>query len=145
MPTTMIRPMNDETLNVVRVINSARKTPEVERTADERIAMGAEKDRNSKSSTRKIKTSASSKDDDKIVKRFLLLLRKCRRTPRGSKTAASSSLTAFCTAATPVPKSTPSKPRRHFHIALEIVAENLGLAGQFLHVGHGAKGGSASI
>ena len=59
MPTTMISPMNEEMLNVVRVISSARNTPEVERTADERIAMGAEKVRNSKSSTRKIRTRAS--------------------------------------------------------------------------------------
>ena len=32
--------MNDETLNVVRVITSAIKTPEVESKADARIASG---------------------------------------------------------------------------------------------------------
>ncbi len=51
MPMTMIIPMNDEMLNVVRVINSAMKTPEVESNADERIATGAAKVPNSNSST----------------------------------------------------------------------------------------------
>src|SRR5437763_1069024 len=59
MPTTMLSPMNDETLNSVRVIKSAKKTPDVDRTADARIAIGAVYERNSKSSTRKIKTTAS--------------------------------------------------------------------------------------
>jgi len=41
MPMTMIRPMNDETLNVVLVTSSARNTPDVERSADDRMATGA--------------------------------------------------------------------------------------------------------
>src|SRR5262252_8816608 len=59
MPTTMIRPMNDDTLKVVRVTSSAKNTPDVDRIADDRIAIGAVNDRNSKSSTRKIRTMAS--------------------------------------------------------------------------------------
>jgi hypothetical protein len=38
--------MNEDTLKVVRVIRSARKTPELESMAEERIATGAEKARN---------------------------------------------------------------------------------------------------
>ena len=51
MPITMIIPMNEEMLKVVRVINKAIKTPEVDSNADERIAMGAPKLPNSKSRT----------------------------------------------------------------------------------------------
>ena len=43
--------MNEEMLNVVRVTSSAMNTPEVESSADERIAMGAAKVPNSNSST----------------------------------------------------------------------------------------------
>ena len=59
MPTTMIRPMNDETLNVVRVMKSARNTPEVDSNAEDRIARGGVNDRNSNSKTRKIRITAS--------------------------------------------------------------------------------------
>ena len=59
IPTTMMRPMKDETLNSVFVIKSAKNTPEVESTAEDRIAIGALKERNSNNSTRKIKTMAS--------------------------------------------------------------------------------------
>ena len=60
MPITMISPMNEETLNVVRVNSKAKNTPEVESTAEERIASGAENARNSNSSTTKTSTRASS-------------------------------------------------------------------------------------
>jgi hypothetical protein len=46
--------MNDDTLKVVRVTKSAKNTPDVDRIADDRIAIGAVNDRNSNSSTRKI-------------------------------------------------------------------------------------------
>ena len=59
IPTTMMSPINEDILNVVCVINRARNTPDVESTAEARIAMGAEKDRNSNSSTRKMSTRAS--------------------------------------------------------------------------------------
>src|SRR5213078_4514263 len=58
MPTTMMSPMNDDTLNVVRVTSSAKNTPDVERIADERIATGGVNERNSNSSTRKMSTTA---------------------------------------------------------------------------------------
>jgi len=59
IPITMISPMNDETLKSVRVMSSAKNTPDVESTAEDRIASGAENDRNSNSRTIKIRTSAS--------------------------------------------------------------------------------------
>ena len=55
----MIKPINDETLNSVRVIKSAKNTPEVDNTAEDKIATGAVKERNSNNSTRKIRTTAS--------------------------------------------------------------------------------------
>ena len=61
MPTTMIMPINEEILNVVRVISRAMKTPEVESSADARIASGAAKVPNSKSRTMKTSRIASTK------------------------------------------------------------------------------------
>ena len=51
MPITIIMPMKDEILKVVRVIRSAIKTPDVESSADDRIATGAENVPNSNIST----------------------------------------------------------------------------------------------
>ena len=45
----MITPMNDEILKLVFVTSSARNTPEVDSSADDRMAMGAENVRNSNS------------------------------------------------------------------------------------------------
>ena len=59
MPTTMISPMKDERLKVVRVISSARKTPQVESSADDSTAMGAAKSPNSNNSTMNTNTIAS--------------------------------------------------------------------------------------
>src|SRR6266852_1140444 len=42
MPMIMIMPMKDATLNVVRVINKAKKPPDVESSAEARIAAGVE-------------------------------------------------------------------------------------------------------
>ena len=140
MPITMISPMKDETLNVVRVISSARNTPEVERTADERIASGAENVRNSKSSTRKISTSASNRHHDEIVKRLLLLLISAAILHADRRAASFRSFTAFCTARSRA-QIDAFQACRHFHIALQIVAKNLRLPRQFRHRGHGAESG----
>ena len=59
MPITMMRPMNEATLNVVCVTSSARITPEMDSTDEVRMAIGAGKLRNSVSSTPKTSASAS--------------------------------------------------------------------------------------
>ncbi len=59
MPITMINPMKEEMLNVVPVISSAKNTPDVDSSADARIAVGAAKVRNSNSSTVNTSTTAS--------------------------------------------------------------------------------------
>ena len=59
MPITMISPMNDDRLNVVRVTSSARKTPTVDSKADAITAVGAAKLPNSNSSTVNTSTIAS--------------------------------------------------------------------------------------
>src|SRR2546429_1004132 len=51
MPMTMIMPIRDATLNVVLVSSNARKPPNVESNAEVKIAVGAEKVRNSNRST----------------------------------------------------------------------------------------------
>ena len=51
--------MNDAMLKVVRVMSSARNTPEVESSAEDRIATGAASVRNSNSSTRNTSRMAS--------------------------------------------------------------------------------------
>ena len=74
MPITMIIPMNDEMLNVVRVMNRARNTPQIESTADVRIASGAVNVRNSNSKTNEDQHHRQHEHEDQIPKRFLLHL-----------------------------------------------------------------------
>jgi len=61
MPMTMIMPMKDATLKVVCVTSSARNPPKVESNAEARIAVGAEKVRNSNNRTANNSTRASTK------------------------------------------------------------------------------------
>ena len=70
MPTTMISPMNDERLNVVRVISSARKTPQVDSSADDNTAIGAAKLPNSNSRTMKTSTIASASTNARSLNDF---------------------------------------------------------------------------
>ncbi len=58
MPITMIKPIKLATLKSVCVTSSASTTPEMDSTELVRIAMGAEKLRNSASSTPKTSASA---------------------------------------------------------------------------------------
>ena len=51
MPMTMIMPMKEATLKVVRVMRRASKPPNVESSAEARMAVGAEKVRNSDATT----------------------------------------------------------------------------------------------
>src|SRR4029077_3670491 len=105
IPITMISPINEDTLNVVLVINRAKKTPEVESTADDKIASGAENARNSSSSTTKTSTRASSSTVSNSRNDFCCSL----KVPAYSTRIGSfRSFTAFCTAKTPVPRSIPS-------------------------------------
>ena len=130
MPITMISPMNEETLKVVRVISSARNTPEVESTAEERIASGAENDRNSNSSTRKISTSASNSTTTRSWNDFCcsLIGAAILHANRGRhfqvvhrflhRRHAGAQVQTF-------------QARRDFHVALQIVAQDFRLAGKF--------------
>ena len=68
MPITMMRPMNDATLNVVCVTSSANMTPEIDKTEEVRIAIGAGKLRNSASSTPNTSASASTQHTQQIAK-----------------------------------------------------------------------------
>src|SRR6516225_9229941 len=104
MPTTMIRPMKDDTLNSVRVINNAKQTPDVDSTAEDKIAIGALYDRNSKSSTRKIKTMASTSTVTRSRKDFCC---SAQIPPYSTRTDGGSfrSETVFCTALMAVPRS----------------------------------------
>ena len=51
--------MNEATLNVIPVMSSARITPEIDKTDDVKMAIGAGKLRNSVSSTPKTSANAS--------------------------------------------------------------------------------------
>ncbi len=61
MPMTMIMPIREATSNVVPVTNSARNPPNVESSADPKIAVGAEKVLNSNNSTANKSNSANNK------------------------------------------------------------------------------------
>jgi hypothetical protein len=64
----MIIPIKEEMLNVVRVINRARNTPQVESTADVRIASGAANVRNSNSKTNEDQHHRQNEHEDEIPK-----------------------------------------------------------------------------
>ncbi len=66
----MINPMNDEMLNVVPVISSAKNTPEVDSNADARIAVGAANVRNSNSKTINTSTTAKTSTTKRSLKDF---------------------------------------------------------------------------
>src|SRR6266850_2367265 len=70
MPITMIIPIKEATLNVVRVTRSASKPPKVESNADARMAAGAENVRNSNGSnaTSKIRALQASGDLNDTLK-----------------------------------------------------------------------------
>ena len=74
MPMTMISPMNDDTLNVVRVTSSARKTPEVERIADDRMATGGGERSELEQQHQKDQDDRQHQHEREIAERLLLLL-----------------------------------------------------------------------
>ena len=133
MPITMISPMNDAMLKSVRVMSSARKTPEVDRMAEARIESGAANVRNSNSSTMKYQHDSQQQDQHQVVERLLLLFvgsavhhaygrrqvevvyRLLHRLDRAAQVGA-------------------FQPRRHGHVALQVLAANLVLAGHSLTV-----------
>ena len=74
MPITMIRPMNDATLKVVRVTSSARNTPTVESSAEDRIAIGAAKARETRTAARRTPAPQPDQHEQQDRGRTLLLL-----------------------------------------------------------------------
>ncbi len=72
MPITMISPMNDEMLNVVPVTSSARNTPEVESSAEARIAAGAAKLPNFEQQHREHQHHRQRQHEQQIAERLLL-------------------------------------------------------------------------
>ena len=66
--------MKEEMLKVVPVTKSAKNTPDVDSSADARMAVGAAKVRNSNSSTRNTRTTASASTTRRSRNDFLLLL-----------------------------------------------------------------------
>ena len=108
MPMTMIIPMREATLKEVLVIRRARKPPKLESNAEARMAVGAEKVRNSKSRTANKSSSARNKTTNISLDDFRSSAYKPPYSTR-MEDGKCKSLTVFCTAAMPVPKSTPSK------------------------------------
>ncbi len=127
MPTTMIKPMNDERLNVVCVSSSARNTPQVESSAEESTAMGAAKSPNSNSSTMNTSTIARPSTNANSLNEFCCSAYcppYCTRMLGGILRSA----IACCTAFMPSPRSRCLEARRHLHVALQILAHDFGLA-----------------
>ena len=108
MPITMISPMKDEILNVVPVMSNARKTPEVDSSADAKIARGAANVRNSKSNTINTNTTASTNTVSRSRKDFCCSAKVPPYTTR-SEAGRFMPATAACTFCIPLPRLTPSK------------------------------------
>src|SRR2546428_12303880 len=71
MPMTMIMPMKEATLNVVRVMRRASKPPNVESSAEARMAVGAGKGRNSKRRTGDSRNNAKTKNIKQAGEEFI--------------------------------------------------------------------------
>ena len=119
--------MNDETLNVVLVISSARNTPDVERIADDRIATGARERAEFEQQHEKNQHHREHQHDREIAERFLLFpIRAAVLHANGRRQLqigdgflhrrdAGAEIHAF-------------QPRGHFDLALQILAAHFGLA-----------------
>ena len=135
--------MNEETLKVVWVIKRARNTPEVERTAEDRIAIGAEKVPKFKEQNQEDQDQRQQQHDDQVVKRFLLLLIRAavfhadsRRNFQlvdgllnGSNSRAQVQSFEAC---------------GNFNVPLQVFPQNFSLTRQFLNIRKRAKSGSTT-
>src|SRR5260370_137665 len=104
MPMTMIMPMREATVKEVLVIKRARNPPKLESNAEARVGGGAEKGRNSKSSTANRRSSARNNTTNISLDDFRS---SAYRPPYSTRMEEGKckSLTAFCTAAMPVQKA----------------------------------------
>ena len=123
--------MNDERLNVVPVTSSARKTPEVDSSAEQSTANGRGEIAELEQQHDEDQHDRQGQHEGQVAERALLFLVSCRRTPRGSPGGMFSPATAFCTSAMPAPRLTPSRRPVTVTIALQVLAADLGLSGQF--------------
>ena len=122
------------------MISSARNTPDVDRIADDRMAIGAVNERNSNSSTRKIRTTASTSTSARSRNDFccssvgaaVLHADRRRQLQIGDRLLhrrdAGAQVDAF-------------QPRRHFDLALQILAAHFGLARQLVDRGQRTQRG----
>ncbi len=132
MPITMISPMNEDRLKVVPVTSRATKTPHVESRAEESTATGAAKLPNSNSSTMKTSTIARTSTKDEVPERALLLLvaSAVRNADRGRQVQIGHGLLHRHHPGAQVDPLEACRSRRR---ALQVLAADLGLAGQFRH------------
>ena len=132
MPITMIIPMNDEMLKVVRVTSKAIKTPEVESKAEERMATGAANVPNSNSSTMNSSRIARISTIDQVVERALLFLVSSAvfHADAGRDVQAGDYFLHVGHAAA---QASALQTGGHGHVALQVFAPNLGLPGILDH------------
>ena len=123
--------MNDETLNVVRVISSAKNTPEVESTADDRIATGAENGPELEEQHEEDQHQRQQQHDDEIAERFLLLLVGAA-VLHANRRRQLQIVDRLLHGRHARPQVDAFQPRRHFDVALQVLAQDFGLAGQLV-------------
>ena len=128
MPITMIRPMNEERLNVVPVTSSARKTPQVESSAEDSTARGAAKSPNSNSSTMNTSTIASTSTNTRSWNDFCCssILAAVLHADAGRQVQVGDGLLHLGHAVAQVHAF---EARGHLHVALQVLAADFGLAG----------------
>ena len=129
MPITMIRPMNEERLNVVPVISSARNTPQVESSAEAQHRDGRGEIAEFEQQHDEDQHDGQHQHEHQVLERFLLLLVTGRRTARGCWAAGS----ARRWPAAPWPCRRPGSCLRSgavtCDVALQVLAADFGLAG----------------
>jgi len=142
IPMTIIMPIREATLNVVPVTSNARKPPNAgQQRADPKIAVGAEKvpELQRAASTANNSNSATSRTIIRSRDDFLSLFIQAAHTPLGWTRVNAYHSPLFCTAATPLPMSTPSNPRRHLDETLQILSTNFRFAWIVDHLRQGTK------
>ena len=126
MPMTMISPMNDAMLKVVRVISRARNTPDVERIADDKNGHRRRQCSKLEQQHDEYQQYRQQQHQHQVVERLLLFLVSAaiNHSNRRRQMEAIHHFLYCRDGAAEVPAF---QPRRNRHIALQVLAADFGL------------------
>ena len=127
-------------MKVVRVISSAMNTPEVESSADARMASGAAKVPNSNSRTMNTRTIARTQHKHQVARMISVASCRCRRTPREWQRADANRPPPSGRRRLALPRSVPSRRAVTETSRCKILPANFGLRRKLGDRGQGPQG-----